>query len=174
MNGENRCGCAPHTPRCRGYDRFPGEPEGDVRVKGRAGSRRDFPCHVDDIGQVPRRSGKSFPVNVGVFMLKVTAGFVLYSCLDQRGRASARMWSSRASKPPVLTTSTRCGASSSSRSSSRPPMSKSEASLSKSTNKSMSLSKVSSRRATDPKTRMRVARCRARSAMTSSRRSASV
>ena len=53
-------------------------------------------------------------------------------------------------------------------------MSKSEASLSKSTNKSMSLSKVSSPRATDPKTRMRVARCRARSAMTSSRRSDSV
>ncbi len=78
-----------------GYDRFPGEPEGDVRVKGRAGSRRDFPCHVDEIGQVPQRSGKSFPVNVGVFVLNVTAGFVLCSCLDQRGRASARMWSSR-------------------------------------------------------------------------------
>ena len=60
-----------------GHDRFAGEPEGDVRVIGLAGPRGDFPCHVDEIGQVPQRSGKSFPVNVGVFMLNVTAGFVL-------------------------------------------------------------------------------------------------
>ena len=60
-----------------GDDRFAGEPEGDVGVIDGAGPGGDFLRHLDEIGQVPQRSGKSFPVDVGVFMFKVTAGFVL-------------------------------------------------------------------------------------------------